>query len=140
MTSTSDVAHSIPEVRHGPGNSIVAPRSVLSREADNQLFNFIVDSWSPRIRPVLGTVELPGDELAVPPENRIGPDDTRYLFERSLAELFSDLGQCLSSVRLRSGASDPGFDFEEFDSRPHDTRSAGAAPHPRTSSSTDPEI
>ena len=87
------VARSIPEVRHGPGNAIIAPRSVLSREADNQLFDLFVDSWSPRIRPVLGTVELPGDELAVPPENRIGPDDTRHLFERALAELFSDLRQ-----------------------------------------------
>ena len=87
------VARSIPEVRHGPGNAIIAPRSVLSREADNQLFDLFVDSWSPRIRPVLGTVELPCDELAVPPENRIGPDDTRHLFERALAELFSDLRQ-----------------------------------------------
>ena len=60
------VARSIPEVRHGPGNAIIAPRSVLSREADNQLFDLFVDSWSPRIRPVLGTVELPCDELAVP--------------------------------------------------------------------------
>ena len=87
------VAHSVPEVRQRARDAIVAPRSVLSGEADNQLFDFIVDSWSPRVRPVLGTVELPCDELAVPPEDRIGPDDTRYLFERSLAELFSDLGQ-----------------------------------------------
>ena len=30
----------------------------------------------------------------MPPEDGIGPDDTRYLFECSLANLFSDLGQC----------------------------------------------
>jgi len=58
------VAHSIPEVRHRPGNAMVAPRSVLTREADNQLFELLVDSWSPPIRPVLGTVELPCDETA----------------------------------------------------------------------------
>ena len=37
-----------------------------------------------------------------------------------------------TAVRHRSGASDPGDDCEELDSRPQDTRCAGATPHPRT--------
>ncbi len=79
--------------RHRSGNAIVAPRSVLTREADNQLFELRVDSWSPPIRPVLGTVELPCDELAVPSQDRLGSHHTRYLFECSLPELLSDLRQ-----------------------------------------------
>ena len=74
--------------------SVLCETSSLFRcDAYNQLLDSIVDTWSPWIRAILGTIELPRDKLAVPSEDRLRSYDTRHLFERSLAEPFPDLGQ-----------------------------------------------
>ena len=52
----------------------------------------MANPWSSWIRPVLGTVELLGDEPAISGQNRIRLGDARHFFQRSPPEPFADLG------------------------------------------------
>ena len=57
------------------------------------MFELGEDIFLELLSAILGTMELPRDELAVPSEYRLRPHDACYPFKRSLAELFSDLSQ-----------------------------------------------
>jgi hypothetical protein len=62
---------------------IVAPRRILSGEANNGIHDFLMDAWSTRLAFVAG-VELLRDQFPVPTENPVWRKDGRQ-FQQSLA-------------------------------------------------------
>src|SRR5919109_3461459 len=96
-----DVPHSlitdfIAQMGQGPGNTIIAPRAILLGHADNQRLQRLVDLWASWSLPVLGAIKLPGDQLPVPRQDRIGCDDRGDLGQCLLAQLLPELGQALA--------------------------------------------
>ena len=70
-----------------------APTAVLLSHADDQRFDLRAD-WRPsRVRAMLGSVKLAGNQASVPAENRIRLGDTGHLRQEPAAEAFADLSQ-----------------------------------------------
>lgn len=78
---------SVPEVLEGPDQPGVSPAHVLGSHAKHERADRVVD---PRASgTTLGAaIVLPGDELMVPAQNRIGGDDPRYLAQSLSAQGF----------------------------------------------------
>ena len=64
-------------------NAIVAPRRILSGEANDGIHDFLTDAWSTRLAFVAG-VELFRDQSAMPSQNRVWRDDVGQ-FQESFA-------------------------------------------------------
>src|SRR5215510_13457883 len=90
------VADSVPEVREGSDNPIIAPGTILARHAYHQRFHFLVDHGTAGRLPLRGTIELLRYEFAVPGQDGVGFDDGGHLFEGFLPQLLADLSQSLA--------------------------------------------
>jgi hypothetical protein len=76
------------EVGEGARDPNVTPSAVLLGHPDDQRIDLRVDARPSRVRAMLRSVELAGDQAAVPAENRLGFGDT------------GDLGASLRPRRL----------------------------------------
>jgi hypothetical protein len=99
--TAKDVAHclirdNVAEVRQSSDNPIVTPARVLSRHLDHQ-FHDLALNWRPaRIRALAGTIELLGDESAVPGKYRVRFGHTGDLFQSFAAQSLANFGECRS--------------------------------------------
>ena len=90
-----DVAHRlvrnrIAQIGERTDDPILPPTAVLLGHADNQRLDLRADSRPSRVGSMAGSVELAGDQAAVPAENRLGLGDTGYIGEEVAAEAFTD--------------------------------------------------
>ena len=74
------------EVGQGSDNAVIAPRTILLGHADNQGLQRWVDLRSPWSLALGGTVELLGQQFAVPAENCLGFDDGGHFRQRLLPQ------------------------------------------------------
>jgi hypothetical protein len=65
------IRHLLAEVGQGSHDSIVPPAGVLSGHPSDQGLGFAVDGRSARVGSALGSVELAGNQPAVPGQNRV---------------------------------------------------------------------
>jgi hypothetical protein len=93
----------------------------LSGQADNEGFNFGLDSGPARRTTKSGAVEFAGDEPPVPGEEGLGIGDTGHHLERGPAEPIADLskGGSLAIGKAHTGgkgcSQDPIFGDQIFD-------------------------
>jgi len=66
------VSHRLAEIGQRTRNPVIAPAGILPGHADNELLDVVVNLRSADLSARLGAIELPGDELPVPAEDRIG--------------------------------------------------------------------
>jgi len=85
------VAHLVPEVAERPGDAIVAPVAVFLRDANHQVFDVFIDSWSTRILAVPRSLELLRDQPAMPRQDGLRFHDARDFGEDLSTELLADL-------------------------------------------------
>ena len=79
--SDSLVRDVVSEIGEGARDPIVAPTTVLLGHANDQGFDPWVDSRPSRIRAMLRSIKLAGDQTTIPAENRLGLGDTGDLAE-----------------------------------------------------------
>jgi hypothetical protein len=77
------VRHGVTQIRKRSNDAIVAPCRVLSRHADDQIFDGWVDLRSPEGRSQSRTIKLARHQHAKPAQNSVGPSD--HDFGQSLA-------------------------------------------------------
>jgi hypothetical protein len=85
------IVYFVPEVRERPGDSVIAPGSILFRKANVELFYFLVDFRSTRTLPFRPTVELICNKPPVPSEYCLRLDEARHFLENLPPELLADL-------------------------------------------------
>ena len=103
------VAHLDSQVGHCPDNPAIAPRPVLSGQAEDEFLDLGRLSRASGVSALARAVELAGDELAVPAEDDIGGDQIGDLGEGLATEALADPGE---SLALRVG--EPEAAFEAF--------------------------
>src|SRR5215471_1327385 len=96
-----DIAHGLitdyqAEIGQGANDPVIAPRAILLGDADNQRFQLRVNSGTAWRLPLLGAIELLGDQCAMPGENRLELDDLGHCLEGPLAELLPDHSEGLA--------------------------------------------
>jgi len=94
------IRNNVTEVGQRSDNSIVTPAWVLSRHLNYQLHNLVLN-WRPaRIRALSGTVELLGNQPAVPPKYCVRFGDAGDLFQSFTAQSLANFGE-RESLRIR---------------------------------------
>ena len=83
------------EIGQRPRNPVIAPAGILPGHADNELLDVVVDLRSANLSARLGPIELPGHELPVPAEDRIGFCGIRDVLKRFPTQPVTYLGQRL---------------------------------------------
>ena len=68
--------------------SPVAPIPVLSGHANHQLLDLILHAWTSRATPSAAII-FPGDQLAVPSQERLRRDDGRQFMKHAPAQFLS---------------------------------------------------
>src|SRR6184192_1738390 len=81
------------EHRHGTHDPVIAPPGILLRHPHHQPLGFLVNSGTTRGFTKLRSVELVGDELSVPGQQRIRFRDSRQFFQGLPFEPVGDLSQ-----------------------------------------------
>ena len=87
------IAHGVAQIRQCASDAIVTPGFVSSCDLKDQLFKLRIDGRPTRLASLFRSVELLGDESAVPGEDRVRRNDTGHPCEQRPAEAFADLGQ-----------------------------------------------
>ena len=87
------ITHLVAEGRQCAGDPVVPPGSIVFRETDNQLFDFLVNPRTTGVLSVLRPVELLRHQAPMPGQDGLGSNDARDFFERLLAQFLSNLGQ-----------------------------------------------
>src|SRR4029453_9389074 len=86
------VTEGVPQIGQGAGNPVISPGAILLGQPYDER---LPSRGRPRpsgIPPVPGPVTLLGDELAVPGEDRLRPDDGGDLLQRLPPELLPKRG------------------------------------------------
>jgi hypothetical protein len=83
----------MPQVSQGADDPVIAPARVLFRHSDYQGFNFRGNGRATWILPLLGAVELLGDEFSIPSQDSVGLSDTSNLAERFASQPLSNFSQ-----------------------------------------------
>ena len=107
------IAHLVTDVRECAGDSIVSPRSILFRNAHDQLLDFFVDARSAWILTFCGSVEFLRDQPPMPTEYRLWLDDIGDFLEYLSPKFLADLRQRLP---LAIGEFDAALDLAPQDS------------------------
>jgi len=81
-----------PQILQSALNAIIAPGTIFTGHPEHKFFNLGIDSGPSRIGAMRGAVELLGDQLAMPGQDRIRFNDRGDFLERLSAELFTNLG------------------------------------------------
>jgi hypothetical protein len=81
------------EIGERARDPVVAPSSIPLGHEDDQRFDVNSNTRSSRIGAMLGSVELEGDETAVPAKYGLGFGDTRDLGEQLAAVAFANVGE-----------------------------------------------
>src|SRR5438876_697173 len=100
------VRNVVSDVGQCSGDPVVAPAWVLASESDYEVLRLRSD-WRPTgIRPVLGAIELGGNELAIPAQDRARLGDAGDLGEGFASHSLADFGRVRRSgfdKRRRTG-------------------------------------
>ena len=83
----------VTQVGHGAHDPVIAPPGILLRHPHHQPLGFLVNSGTTRRFAKLRSVELVGDELSVPGQQRIRFRDSRQFFQGLPFEPVGDLSQ-----------------------------------------------
>src|SRR6266850_5629556 len=75
------VTDGVPEVGQSADDPVVAPGTILPRQAQHQRLQLQVERRAPWYPALLGAVEFLRDECAVPGENRVGLDNSSYFLQ-----------------------------------------------------------
>src|SRR5215212_8796972 len=81
----------VAEISQRAGDPVISPAGVLACEPHHKRFYFWRDAWSTGVRAMLRSVELRGDQSAVPGENCVRPGNTGHLRQSLASEPLSDL-------------------------------------------------
>lgn len=90
------VAQTLAEIEQSPANPSISAGRILAGELKDSFNHRGVGRWAVDSFgfAAFRRVELFGDQLAVPAENRFGRDDTGNGIKSFATELFTDLGEC----------------------------------------------
>ena len=94
------VRNVVSDVGQRSRDAVVTPAGVLASESNNCGLDLWTDSWPTGIRPMLGAVELRGNESAIPAQDGVRLGNTGHLGEGLASHSLSDLGQG-SALRIR---------------------------------------
>src|SRR5260370_38736093 len=83
----------MPQIGSRSHDPIIAPAGILSRQPNHQTLDFRGDSRPAGLPTLSGAVELRGDQLAIPAENRVGVGDTGDLLPQFPAQPFAAFGE-----------------------------------------------
>ena len=87
------IGHVMTQVGEGADDPVISPARVLSCHPDYQSFDFFGNWRTAWILPVLGAVELLGDQSPIPRQDSIRFGHRSNFAERFASQSFSDLGQ-----------------------------------------------
>jgi len=87
------VADFVSQIDQGADHPPVAPAAILLSQLEYQFLDRLACRRAANWRSLLWSVELPCNQLPVPPEHRFRSNHLRYLFQRPSAESLADLGQ-----------------------------------------------
>jgi hypothetical protein len=88
-------------------NAVVTPTGVASSQLDHQVLKLLSDPWTPAGAALLGPIELLGNQLSEPSQNRIWFGHAGNLRQGWAPEPFGDLGPCgLLAIRQQQASSD----------------------------------
>src|SRR5258708_26257648 len=83
----------MPQIGQRPGNSIVAPITVLLGHAHDQLLDLSADPRSANASTSLRAIEFAGHEVAVPGQDRVRSSHIGHLSKKSASQSITDLDQ-----------------------------------------------
>jgi hypothetical protein len=87
------IGNAMTEVGQCSGDPVITPARILFGHLYDQTDNLSGNRWPTKTLAMLGTIELPGDEPAVPGENSFRPGDHGDFGQRFAAPTLADFGQ-----------------------------------------------
>jgi hypothetical protein len=98
------VTHRVAQVRQGPYDAVITPRTIVLGYTHNQCFQSQSNFGAAWGLPLCGAVKLLGDQFTVPAENGLRFDDGSDFLSSLLPQLLADLGQGLALAVTQSDA------------------------------------
>jgi hypothetical protein len=90
------VAKTIAQVRQGPHNAVIAPRTILAGHPHHEVFDLFRNARAANRLWGLGTIALPIRACAVPAKDGVGLGNRRNLCQGLLTQLPADLSEGLA--------------------------------------------
>ena len=101
------VRYAVPQIRQHPLNPVIAPARTLLGDPKHQLDNLRRDRGTSSGFPAIAMVPMPGDQLAMPPKNRIRSHDGGQLLEHLAPEDLAFDGQAPALVVVKEDSPLP---------------------------------